>query len=137
MRARVFAAMLCAAAIIFACAAAACTGGNAFTFLSVRLRGNGDGTVTARAQNEFDAGSAVIFGTLRIYRSDGQFDDTDYAELAGEVYIADFSEQKTAELTVPAAGGGYFCAELTYIIDGEEYAVLSGTVHYDAQGNRI
>ena len=79
----------------------------------------------------------MIFGTLRIYRSDGQFDDTDYAELAGEVYIADFSEQKTAELTVSAAGGGYFCAELTYIIDGEEQAVLSGTVRYDGEGKRI
>ena len=59
---------------VTACAAcSSCNNANragTFVFLSVRLKGNGDGTVTAVAQNEFTLGSTVMPVKLTLYRID-------------------------------------------------------------------
>ena len=127
-----------ALAIIFAIVAAlssfpACSGGGLFTFLSVRIKGNGDGTVTAVAINEFTLFPSSVPVMLTLYRADaaGQGEATEI----DSAYSADLDMGKSRQLTAETGEGGYFYAEIEYVAGGSARHIQCGTVYYDAGGN--
>lgn len=117
---------------------ASCTGeGNVFALLSVRLRGNGDGTVTAVARNEFAVGSSVLQVELTLYVGTENSSDTSRMRAVGRTQTDDLDLFSAIEVTVPVADPAYYCAEIVYIVHGEVQVLQSGVVRYDASGNRV
>lgn len=57
-------------ALSLCCSACGESEASVFSFLSVRMKGNGDGTVTAVAQNEFTLFSPPSEVVLTVYRAD-------------------------------------------------------------------
>ena len=110
---------------------ASCAGeGNVFALLSVRLKGNGDGTVTAVARNEFAVGSSVLPVELTLYACSENISDTSRMQ-------ADLNLFSVIEVTVPVTEPAYFCAEIVYTVHGETQVLQSGVVRYDASGDRV
>ena len=129
------------AAFIAVCAAMlpACSSGDnrgTFCFLSVRLKGNGDGTVTAAAINEFSLGGEMPV-TLYLYRSETFADGTEEMQLEDKISSDELAMTDKLEITCDVRGGGYFCAKAEYTADGETRYILSDVVHYDARGERL
>lgn len=129
------------AAFIAVCAAMlpACSSGDncgTFCFLSVRLKGNGDGTVTAAAINEFSLGGEMPV-TLYLYRSETFADGTKEMQLEDKISSDGLAMTDKIEITCDVRGGGYFCAKAEYTADGETRYILSDVVHYDASGERL
>lgn len=136
MKKRIFSvicALLCALCII-----SACGGGNdgLFVFLSVRMKGNGDGTISVVAQNEFGLGSAEMPVSLMLYGSDGFFTDADGATL-----IKSSKEQlgvsQKCEFVYEITSAGYYCARIEYAVNGETRYIQSDVVYYDVNGKRV
>jgi len=119
----------------------ACGGGqknqSVFVFLSVRIKGNGDGTLTAVAQNEFAIGSAVLPVTLTLYSSDNY--ETDVADMleTETVTSGDLNIFQTIRIVTEVGTERYFCARIAYLVKGETQYIQSDTVRYDKSGNRI
>ena len=114
-----FFATLIAVLACSACLLSACGNDGLFTFVSVRMKGNGDGTVTAVAQNEFALGGAEMPVTLFLYTSESY--ETDVAKMT---------------LLKSVESESYFCARIEYELDGEPQFIQSDTIYYDLQGNR-
>lgn len=136
MREKILSVLACAV-LCFCCAfAASCGNGGGsdylFVFLSVRMKGSG-GTVTAVAQNEFAIGSAVLPVTLTLYSC--RTYETDAAEMTEikSVYCEDLNIFAALRLDA-AADESYFCARLTYTVNGENKTIQSDTVRYGAEG---
>ena len=107
-----------------------------FALLSVRIRGNGDGTVTAVARNEFALGSAVIPVSLTLYRvSDAQ--DLSLRAVAASAQTDDLNFLASLEASAAVEGTAYYYAEIVYSVYGEEEVLASEVVCYDAEGNRV
>ena len=103
---------------------ASCAGsGNVFALLSVRLKGNGDGTVTA-----------VVRLTLYVGAEAG---DVSEMRVAGCAQTDDLGLFAALEVSVSVEEPAYYCAEIVYIVHGEEEILQSGTVRYDANGTRV
>lgn len=120
------------------CLISACGGGNdgLFVFLSVRMKGNGDGTLSVVAQNEFGLGSAEMPVKLMLYGSDGCFTDTDGATLIKSSEERLGVSQK-CEFIYEITSAGYYCAKIEYAVNGETRYIQSDTVYYDINGKRI
>ncbi len=120
------------------CLFSACGGGNGglFVFLSVRLKGNGDGSISVVAQNEFGLGSAELPVTLQLYRSDGYRTDTRSMEKIKWAHERLGVSQK-CEFLYQIKSAGYYCARIEYILNGETKYIQSDTVYYDINGKRI
>lgn len=133
---RTFAALACALLLLLCLSLSACSGGaSLFVFLSVRLKGNNDGTITAVAQNEFALGPSVLPVTLELYRTTGAAEE-DFS-LCESASSDDLDLFRSLRIVADADGGGYFFAKITYTVDGEVRELLSETVHYDANGSRL
>ena len=131
--------LLCALLLLAACLSFAACGGEGstvFALLSVRIRGNGDGTVTAVARNEFALGSAVIPVSLTLYRvSDAQ--DLSLRAVAASAQTDDLNFLASLEASAAVEGTAYYYAEIVYSVYGEEEVLASELVCYDAEGNRV
>ena len=114
-----------------------CKGGkNAFAFISVRMKGNGDGTVTAVAQNEFSLFGDKIPVTLSLYSCEEYTTDTEKMNLVSQTESEGLGAYKTLDITWQLAKESYFCARLDYSVNGDKKFILSDTVLYGADGKR-
>ena len=119
------------------CSLASCAGGgNVFALLSVRLKGNGDGTVTAVARNEFALSPAALPVRLTLYVG-AEAGDVSEMRVAGCAQTDDLGLFAALEVSVSVEEPAYYCAEIVYIVHGEEEILQSGTVRYDASGTRV
>lgn len=134
---RVAAALAIAAALCFLCLPlAACTGQSAFIFFSVRMKGNGDGTITAVAQNEFALGKGISRVQLNIYYSEEYCTDLQEMSLLDSRQTDSLGAFESFEL-ITQARDGYYCAVAEYYAGGKSELLQSETVHYSAQGVRV
>lgn len=108
-----------------------------FTFLSVRLKGNGDGSVTAVAQNEFCIGPQVLPVTLNLYYSDIYLSDLSEMTLKSSYFCEDLDIFQTVTLTEEVAAEGYFLAELCYLVNGEKNFIRTEAILYASDGLRV
>lgn len=107
---------------------------NLFLFLSVRLKGNGDGTITAVAQNEFSICSSIHSVTLTIYYSSEQTDDTSHMLKINSISKEDLSIFQSITLNENIQNEGYYCAEIKYKLDEEIKCIQSELIYYDING---
>lgn len=126
----------------FACAICpSCADGgdsqSAFTFLSVRMKGNGNGTITAVAQNEFSLLPVVLPVTLTLYRSERPATGADEMTVAQRRDTDDLNLFQSVEIVAEADGGGYFLAVASFVLNGEQLSISSDVIRYDGEGNRI
>lgn len=134
-----FALCLCSLLLLAAClgfTACAGEGGAVFALLSVRLKGNGDGTVTAVARNEFALGPAVLPVALTLYVLPGEDADPAAREVVGRAETDDLNFLRTVEVVAEVSERAYYYAEIVYTVYGEEQVLQSGIVCYEADGNR-
>lgn len=133
--------LFCCLAISLTCLFAASCGAegksNMFVFLSVRMKGNGDGTLTCVAQNEFSIGSFDLPVTLTLYLSEEYQTDVAKMTAADSSSCGDLNFLQTVRLDYEIQSQGYFCAQATYSVNGETQTIQSDTVRYDMQGKRI
>ncbi len=106
-----------------------------FVFLSVRMKGNGDGTLTAVAKNEFALGSAPMPIKLTLYYSENHTESANMTE-AETVSSAGLEIFETAEINYEIQSEGFYCAQISYFVNGEEKFLRSAVIGYDKQGNR-
>ena len=74
---RFFAIILATTCLLFGCFLGGCAKGktgNAFTFLSVRIKGDGNGNITAYAAKEFSLFSPEISVTLTLFYDEFSFE---------------------------------------------------------------
>ena len=133
---KLLSAAICALAVC-ACVSSGCKGGeNAFAFISVRMKGNGDGTVTAVAQNEFSLFGDEIPVTLSLYSCEEYTTDTEKMTLVSRTESEGLGAYKTLDITWQLTEESYFCARLDYSVNGDKKFILSDTVLYGADGKR-
>lgn len=108
-----------------------------FAFLSVRLKGNGDGTLTAVAQNEFSIGWASLPVSLTLYRSQEYQSEVDNMLAVASVDGDDLTIFERLEVRYAIESEGYFCARVVYRLNGEVRYIQSDTLRYGADGNRM
>lgn len=108
-----------------------------FVFLSVRMKGNGDGTITAIAQNEFSIGSCDMPITLTLYASDTQEADVSKMTEVDSLTSDTLKVFQSMRLVEKVEVDRYYCARITYPFRGEPKYIQSDTVRYDKNGNRI
>ena len=129
-------AVLCCLMLSACCMfAASCGGGNAFVFLSVRMKGNGDGSITAVAQKEFSLGSTAFPVTLTLYSSHEYTNDVARMAEVDTVSISLGKENKTSILA-EVKEECYYCARIAYTLNGEGRYIQSDTILYGKDGNR-
>lgn len=110
-----------------------------YVVVSVDLTGNGDGTVTARARNDFTLGTTVLAVKVELYASvDFPMDYTEMQKIAwNETYDLNIFDTLTA--TGPTRGRQkYWCARVLYNKDGEGWKTdVTPVILYDANGNKV
>ena len=130
-----------ACALLFAlslcCSACGESEASAFSFLSVRMKGNGDGTVTAVAQNEFTLFSPPSEVVLTVYRADEYQTDVAKMEKIEQKSNGDLPFSEKLTILIDVEKESYFCARLTYTVNGTTQYLQSDTVRYNADGTRI
>ncbi|MCD8307382.1 MAG: hypothetical protein LUD51_04035 [Clostridia bacterium] len=142
MRKRVFCIICASVALLLACLClAGCASsdeGNRylFVFLSVRMKGNGDGTITAYVKNEFDIGPAIQDIELTVYYSE-EYSISPSSMEAVATESADVLKAFKEDSVTVDAREGYYCAVVTYPITGLDRTMQSETIHYDSTGTRI
>lgn len=129
-----FTALICALIVALSLPLASCSAPFTFAFLSVRLKGNGDGTVTAVAQHEFSLGGTEFYITLTLIRKESASSEefTEVERLEGSLPAL-----KTLQITADINEAGYYTARLDYEVGGEIKTILSDTVFYGADGLRV
>lgn len=123
-----FAALLAAALITLAGCA-----GQTFSFLSVRMKG-GEGSIYAAAIHEFTL-SQKISVTLTLYYSAESNDAADM--YAVESARGELGMGERLEIEADCGGGGWFCARAEFYVDGQRQEIISDTVQYDGNGDRV
>lgn len=108
-----------------------------FVFLSVRMKGNGDGTVTASAQNEFAIGYLILPVTLTLYSSETYQTGVENMTVAGSATSDDLNIFGKLNVVAEVGEHSYFCARVTYAAGGEERYLQSATVQYTGNGERV
>lgn len=129
-----FFALTACALIAAALLLSSCKG--AFVFVSVRMRGNGDGTITAVAQNEFSAGGNAPEVTLSLYYSETYRTDASKMELAASVTPCPLKFSEKTSITHSVKAEGYYLARILYLIDGEPRYIQSDAIRYGTDGKR-
>ena len=129
-------AAICVLAVC-ACISSGCKGGkNAFAFISVRMKGNGDGTVSAVAQNEFSLFSDKIPVTLSLYCCEEYTTDTEKMTLVSRTESEGLGAYKTLDITWRLTEESYLLARLDYSVNGDKKFILRDSVLYGADGKR-
>lgn len=108
--------------------------GQTFSFLSVRMKG-GEGSIYAAAIHEFTLSSQKISVTLTLYYSaeSGNIADMYTVESArGELGMGE-----RLEIEADCGAGGWFCARAEFYVDGQRQEIISDTVQYDGNGDRV
>ena len=124
-----FAALLAAALITLAGCA-----GQTFSFLSVRMKG-GEGSIYAAAIHEFTLNTQKISVTLTLYYSAESNDAADMYSVESARGELGMGEQ--LEIEADCGGGGWFCARAEFYVDGQRQEIISDTVQYDDNGDRV
>lgn len=110
-----------------------------YVVVSVDLLANGDGTVTARARNDFTLGTTILAVKVELYAS--VYFPMDYTEMQKvawhETYDLNIFDTLTA--TSPTRGQQkYWCARVMYNKDGEGWkSDVTPIVLIDANGNKV
>ena len=104
-----------------------------FAFLSVRLKGNGDGTVSAYAQNEFALTGCKIPVTLELYCSQS---GEDYY-LLKSVSSDGLGAFETLSVTAEVGETSAFYERIVYLAAGEIRYISSACVTYGTDGIRV
>lgn len=137
---RICAILFCAVALFVLAGCTSCKGEgqsqSLFTFLSVRMKGNGDGTITAVAQNELSLLPAVLPVTLTLYFASDMETDTSEMTRLKSVESDDLNIFQSLEIVWEVQDEGYFLAEISFSLNGETRYIKSDTIHYDTYGNR-
>lgn len=107
-----------------------------FVFLSVRMKGNGDGTITAVAQNEFELAHSAIPMELSVLFSENYETDASAMRIIKKEQISDLKPFGSFSVDVTAADG-YFCAVVSYSVNGDVRYIQTETLQYDLNGNRV
>ena len=124
-----FAALLAAALITLAGCA-----GQTFSFLSVRMKG-GEGSIYAAAIHEFTLNTQKISVTLTLYYSAESNDAADMYSV--ESARGELGMGERLEIEADCSGGGWFCARAEFYVDGQRQEIISDTVQYDNNGDRV
>ena len=124
--------VLAMAALAATTALSGCPKDETFTFISLRLDGNGDGTVTAKVTNEFSLGKKIDV-CIDLYRSEKE----EFGMLVATSGNGSIDFGESIEVTHDTDGGGYFCARAIYIVQNRVRYMDSEILHYDADGNRV
>jgi hypothetical protein len=105
-----------------------------FVFLSVRLKGNNDGTISATAQNEFTIGFSVVPVKLSLYRIDS---NNEQIEEINSTYTDDLNilEKLTIDYNVDKDSTYY--AQIEYTVKNQIKVVQSEKIKYNEQGIRL
>lgn len=109
-----------------------------FVTVGVKLQGNGDGTVSAIARNDFTLGTTILAVIVELYAS--VYFPMDYTEMQkvawNETY--DLNIFDTLSATSPTRGEmKYWCARVMYNKDGEGWkSDVTPVIRYDANGNK-
>ncbi len=109
---------------------------NLCLFLSLRMKGNGDGTITAIAQNEFSIGNPVFPVCLRLYVSDVNTSDVSQMQLIDSVREDDLEAFRSVAVTYELTKAAYYCAVVEYYVNSEAKTQQCNTIYYDLNGNR-
>ncbi|HBK01761.1 MAG TPA: hypothetical protein DDY77_01850 [Clostridiales bacterium] len=136
---RIFAFVLAATCLLFSCFLGGCANGktgNAFTFLSVRMKGDGKGNITAYAEKEFSLFAPEISVTLTIFYGETAVAGGGDGEKVACVSVDDIGAVGKVFATC-AAKDGYYFARLDYVLNGETRSVKTDTVCYSSDGKRV
>lgn len=138
---RIFAIFACAIALMCCLGCTSCKSEeqnqSLFTFLSVRMKGNGDGTITAVAQNELSLLPAVLPATLMLYASTDMQTSSDEMTAVKSIESEDLNIFQSLEIIWKVEDESYFLAEIAFSLNGETRYIQSDIIHYDVYGNRI
>ncbi len=107
-----------------------------FVFLSVRMKGNGDGTITAVAQNEFELAHTAVPIELSVMFSEDYQSDISKMQTVKSERTDDLKPFGSFSVDVTAADG-YFCAVVSYSVNGDVRYIQTETLQYDLNGNRV
>ncbi len=105
-------------------------------FLSLRMKGNGDGTIMAVAQNEFTIGACSFPVTLSFYTAAEYTTDVDKMTLVDSVSNDDLNLFESMTITHTVENAGYFCAVVSFTVNGEVKEQKCDTIYYDTDGIR-
>ncbi len=136
---RFFALILAATCLLFGCFLGGCVKGktgNAFTFLSVRIKGDGNGNITAYAAKEFSLFSPEISVTLTLFYNEVSFENGTDGESVAVFKSSDIGADGKITATC-AAKDGYYFARLDYVLSGEARSVKTEVVRYSSDGKRV
>lgn len=136
---RFFAFILAATCLLFGCFLGGCANGkgnNAFTFLSVRIKGDGNGNITAYAAQEFSLFSPEISVTLTLFYDEFSFKNDSDGETVAISKTNDIGADGKITATC-AAKDGYYFARLDYVLSGEARSVKTEVVRYSSDGKRV
>ncbi len=100
------------------------------------MKGNGDGTVTAFAQNEFALCAAPLSVTLEIYTSDVGSIDFGDMKFVDSVSSDDLAAPDIIMLTFSVESESYYSARVLYSIGGESGELRSDVILYGVDGKR-
>lgn len=110
-----------------------------YVVVTIDIKGNGDGTVTAKARNQFTLGNTVLAVKVELYAS--VYFPMDYTEMQKVAWheTEDLNILESITATSPTRGETkYWCARVMYNKDGEGWkSDVTGIVRYDANGNKI
>lgn len=110
-----------------------------FVTVGVKLQGNGDGTVSAIARNDFTLGNTILAVKVELYAS--VYFPMDYTEMQKVAWheTYDLNIFDTLSATSPTRGQQkYWCARVMYNKDGEGWkSDVTPIILLDANGNKV
>ncbi len=100
------------------------------------MKGNGDGTITVIAQNEFSIGNPLFPVNLRLYVSEANTTDVAQMKLIRSEWADDLEAFRSVTVTHEVERAAYYCATVEYYVNGEQKQQQCNTIYYDLNGNR-
>lgn len=107
--------------------------------VSIELKGNGDGTVSAIAENRFTLGNTVLMVIVELYASDTMPMYYTDMELVASNSIGDLNIFNSISTTASTEGRAkYWCARVQYKKDSDAWTSKETNIlYYDANGTVI
>lgn len=108
-----------------------------YVSVSIELKGNGDGTVSAIAENRFTLGSTVLQVFVELYASETFPYDISEMKKVGSYYSSDLNIFESISTTASTEGKAkYWCAKVMYNKDNKGWESKNTAILlYDANGN--
>lgn len=108
-------------------------------YVSVTLKGNGDGTMTATAKNQFTLGNTTLRVYVELYRA---YEIPDYytdMERVAYNYTGDLNIFDEISVTTPTGdAAAFWCARVRYQKDNDDWrSEVTGIFLFDMYGNKL